>query len=117
MTDDDFGFYSGRVGREIPRSERVAFHLERAKVMKPAAALTEAEIERRNVEAKLRLEQHDEYFGAEFVSLGGPMPISRKLARRLGFDVDPADNGYGDMGDSGNPDPAQAPPRDFNDDD
>jgi hypothetical protein len=113
MTDDDDNMFRRPTGTRMERAQEI---MSRAHCMRPEAALTEDEIERRNVEAKLRLEQHDAYFSPEFVSLGGPRPISRKLARYLGYDVEPADNGHGDMGMMGDPDQSPRPVLDYGDD-
>ena len=101
MTDDDDNMFRRPTGTRMERAQEI---MSRAHCMRPEAALTEDEIERKNIEAKLRMEHHDFAFSREFVDVGALTPLSRKLASQLGFSVEPADTGD-DMGTMGNPDP------------
>lgn len=112
MTDDDDSMYARPTGTRMERAQAI---MSRAHCMRPQAPLTEDEIERRNVEAKLRMEQHDWVFGRDLVDLGGARPLTRRLARQLGYDVEPADTGA-DMGQMGDPDQSPRPTLNFNDD-
>lgn len=50
---------------------------------------------RKEREAAEALARHDERFANGFVQIeGAPYPVSRALARRLGFDVDPPGTAY-----------------------
>lgn len=113
MTDDDDAMYARPTGTRMERAQAI---MSRAHCMRPYAGPTEAEIERRNVEAKLRMEHMDALFAHEYVDVGLLRPLSRKLAAQLGFDVEPADNGHGDMGQMGDPDQSPRPTLNFNDD-